>query len=161
MASKVAMGIIPVPVEESVKLISGTPLTELLADHVVDFIQLSTFVDGLSYWFLKNVPLEEYNVYNAHWLNIVDHLKRYEKVDKSKLFTVFPVILVQDGSKLEFLPVKPLEQLTWSDIDELLTRMEFKSCLELDKWKLKFDSPKEWVVEEMEIDLPPAQEGGI
>lgn len=49
MASKVAMGIIPVPVEESVKLISGTPLSKLLADHVVDFIQLSTFVDGLSY----------------------------------------------------------------------------------------------------------------
>lgn len=43
MASKVAFGIIPVPVKETTKFLTGTPLTDLLAEHIEDFIRLSSF----------------------------------------------------------------------------------------------------------------------
>lgn len=57
--SKVAFGLIPVPLEKSSSLKGGTELTGLLANHVTDFIQQSSFMDGLSYFFMTNLPSEE------------------------------------------------------------------------------------------------------
>lgn len=56
MASKVAFGFIPVPVEETTKILTGTPLTELLAKHITYFVQLSSFADGLNLQFLCKYP---------------------------------------------------------------------------------------------------------
>lgn len=157
--SRVAFGLIPVPVEESSSLQEGTKLTELLAKHVTDFIQQSSFMDGLSYFFMTNLPSEEYEVHNARWLNMQDHLKRFGDGDASIQYTTFPVILAQSGSQLSFHPVKPLKQLTWSDIDELLKHMDFASVRKLKHWKEKFDVPYKWVMKELELNTNPFYRG--
>ena len=72
MTTKVAFGIIPVPSEKVTSLLTSTKLTELLANHVVDFLQLSSFVDGLSYGFLTNLPEEDYEVRSSYWLSNVE-----------------------------------------------------------------------------------------
>ena len=111
MSSKVAFGTIPVPVEETTKLLGSTSMVELLANHLVDFIQLSSFVDGLSYGFFANVPTDNYRVVSAVQLNILDsERRRFSNVDKAKPYTEFPVMVVQDGSTLTLLPFKPLNQ---------------------------------------------------
>ena len=56
--SRVEFGLIPVPLKEASSLKEGTKLTELLANHVTDFIQQSSFMDGLSYFFMANLPSE-------------------------------------------------------------------------------------------------------
>lgn len=68
--SRVAFGLIPVPLMGAFSQQEGTELTELLANHVTDFIQQSSFMDGLSYFFMTNLPDEEYEVHNASWLNM-------------------------------------------------------------------------------------------
>lgn len=142
--SRVAFGLIPVPLEEASSLKEGTKLTELLANHVTDFIQQSSFMDGLSYFFMANLPSEEYKVHNARWLHMQDHLKRFGDRGEGIQYTTFPVILAQSGSQVSFHPVKPLKQLTWSDIDDLLKHMDFASVLKLKLWKEKFDMPYKW-----------------
>ena len=157
--SKVAFGLIPVPLEEASSLKEGTKLTELLANHVTDFIQQSSFMDGLSYFFLVNLPGEEYEVHNASWLNMQDHLKRFGNKGDSIQYTTFPVILAQSGSQLSFHPVKPLKHLTWSDIDDLLKHMDFASVRKLKIWKNKFDVPYKWVMKELERNTNPLYGG--
>ena len=159
MTTKVALGTIPVPAEEVSSLLSGTKLEELLANHVTDFIQLSSFVDGLSYGFLTNLPEDKYVVHNVYWLQRVDSLKRYDNIEEDKLFTTFPVILAQSDDGLSFHPVKPLKQLTWSDIDELLKHMDFASVRNLKHWKEKFDVPYKWVMKELELNTNPFYRG--
>ena len=159
MTTKVAFGTIPVPSEEVTSLLSGTNLTELLANHITDFIQLSSFVDGLSYGFLTNLPEDKYDVHNVYWLQRIDSLKRYDNVKEDKLFTTFPVILAQSEGGLSLHPVKPLKQLTWDDIDELLKHMDFMSCDELSSWKSKFDTPWEWALTEMNMNTNPFRRG--
>lgn len=149
MASKVAFGFIPVPVEETTKILTGTPLTELLAKHITDFVQLSSFADGLNYSFFANTPLKEYEVRDALWVYSLGKNKRLEEVDKTKFYTIIPVILNQGNISLGFHHLKPLNQTTWSDIDELLTHMNFLSSRKLSKWKSKYDMPKEWVFDEL------------
>lgn len=149
MASKVAFGFIPVPVEETTKILTGTSLTELLAKHITDFVQLSSFTDGLNYSFFANTPLKEYEVRDALWVYALGKNKRFGDVDKSKLYTIIPVILNQGTANLGLHPVKPLNQLTWGDVDELLTHMNFLSSRKLSKWKSKYDMPKEWVFDEL------------
>ena len=157
--SRVAFGLIPVPLEEASSLKEGTKLTELLANHVTDFIQQSSFMDGLSYFFMANLPSEEYEVHNAHWLRSLGRVTNFDDVDGDKLFTVFPVILAQSGSQVSFHPVKPLKQLTWSDIDELLKHMDFASVRKLNHWKEKFDMPYKWVMKELEMNTNPFYRG--
>lgn len=157
--SRVAFGLIPVPSEEASSLEEGTKLTELLANHVTDFIQQSSFLDGLSYFFMANLPSKEYKVHNTPWLNMQDHLKRFGDRDESIQYTTFPVILVQSGSQLSFHPVKPLKQLTWSDIDELLKHMDFASVRNLKHWKEKYDVPYKWVMKELELNTNPFCKG--
>lgn len=159
MSSKVAFGLIPVPVEEVSSLQEGTKLTELLANHVTDFIQMSSFVEGLSYGFLVNLPGEEYKVHNAPWLHMQDHLKRFGDRDESIQYTTFPVILAQSGSQLSFHPVKPLKQLTWSDIDDLLKHMDFASTRKLKYWKSEYDVPYKWALKEMDMNTNPFYRG--
>lgn len=149
MASKVAFGFIPVPVEETTKILTGTPLTELLSKHITDFVQLSSFTDGLNYSFFANTPLKEYEVRDALWVYALGKNKRFEEVDKTKLYTIIPVILNQGNISLGLHPVKPLNQLTWGDVDELLTHMNFLSSRKLSKWKSKYDMPKDWVFDEL------------
>ena len=158
MASKVAFGLIPVPVKETTKFLTGTSLTELLAEHVEDFIRLSWFQEGLNYGFLVNVPIEEYAVRSAVDLDILDTRKRYTDVEETKLFVTFPVLLAQKGSELSFHSIKPLKHLTWNDIDDLLKHMNFMSCKKLSKWKSKFDAPIDWVFEERQMERTPLQQ---
>lgn len=158
MASKVAFGFIPVPVKETTKFLTGTSLTELLAEHVEDFIRLSCFQEGLNYGFLVNVPIEEYAVRSAVDLDILDTRKRYTDVEETKLFVTFPVLLAQKGSELSFHSIKPLKHLTWNDIDDLLKHMNFMSCRKLSKWKSNFDAPIDWVFEERRMERTPLQQ---
>lgn len=149
--TKVAFGTIPVPVEETTKLLGSTSMVELLANHLVDFIQLSSFVDGLYYGFFMNVPTEDYKVLSAVHLNILDKDKnRFSRLDKTKPYTDFPVLVVQDGTKLTLLPLKPLKQTSWSDIEELLQYMPLKSDYTLEEAKSKFETPFAWVFAENE-----------
>ena len=60
--TKTAFGIIPVPSEKVTKLLGSTTLVELLSEHLQDFIQMSSFVEGLSYGFFANVPTDDYRV---------------------------------------------------------------------------------------------------
>ena len=150
MKTKVAFGFIPVPVEETSNFLSGTPLTELLANHISDFVQLSSFIDGLNYGFLANTPVNSYQVRDASWVFSMSKDKSYAEVDKNKQYTIVTVILSQGMKHLGFHPVKPLKQLTWSDIDELLNHMDFESIRELSEWKSKYDNPMDWVFDEMD-----------
>lgn len=158
MASKVAFGSIPVPVKETTKFLTGTSLTELLAEHVEDFIRLSCFQEGLNYGFLVNVPIEEYAVRSAVDLDILDTRKRYTDVEETKLFVTFPVLLAQKGSELSLHSIKPLKHLTWNGIDDLLKHMNFMSCRKLSKWKSNFDAPIDWVFEERRMERTPLQQ---
>lgn len=158
MASKVAFGFIPVPVKETTKFLIGTSLTELLAEHVEDFIRLSCFQEGLNCGFLVNVPIEEYAVRSAVDLDILDTRKRYTDAEETKLFVTFPVLLAQKGSELSFHSIKPLKHLTWNDIDDLLKHMNFMSCRKLSKWKSNFDAPIDWVFEERRMERTPLQQ---
>lgn len=157
--SRVAFGLIPVPLEEASSLKEGTKLTEILANHVTDFIQQSSFMDGLSYFFMTNLTSEEYEVHDAPWLIMQDHLKRFGGRDRRIQYTTLPVILAQSGSQLSFHPVKPLKQLTWSDIDELLKHMDFASVRKLKHWKEKYDVPYKWVMRELEMNTNPLYRG--
>lgn len=149
--AKVAFGTIPVPVEETTKLLGSTSLVELLAVHLLNFIQLSSYVDGLYYGFFMNVPTEDYKVLSAVHLNILDKDKnRFSRLDKTKPYTDFPVLVVQDGTKLTLLPLKPLKQTSWSDIKELLQYMPLKSDYTLEEAKSKFETPFAWVFAENE-----------
>jgi hypothetical protein len=149
--TKVAFGTIPVPVEETTKLLGSTSMVELLANHLVNFIQLSSFVDGLYYGFFMNVPTEDYKVLSALHLNILDKDKnRFSRLDKTKPYTDFPVLVVQDGTKLTLLPLKPLKHTSWSDIEELLQYMPLKSDYTFDEAKAKFETTFEWVFAENE-----------
>ena len=122
MSRKTAFGIIPVPSEEVTKLLGSTTLVEFLADHLQDFIQMSSFVDGLSYGFFANVPANDYRVVAAVQLNIMDNERnRFSRIDKAKPYTEFPVMVVQDGSTLTLLPFKPLNQTHWTDVGCLLS----------------------------------------
>lgn len=157
--SRVAFGLIPVPLEEASSLKEGTKLTELLANHVTDFIQQSSFMDGLSYFFIANLPSEEYEIRNARWLHMQDHLKRFGDRGEGIQYTTFPVILVQSGSQVSFHSVKPLKHLTWSDIDDLLKHVDFASVRKLKHWKEKFDMHYKWVMKELEMDTNPFYRG--
>ena len=157
--SRVAFGLIPVPLMGAFSQQEGTELTELLANHVTDFIQQSSFMDGLSYFFMTNLPYEEYEVHNASWLNMQDHLKRFSDRGESVQYTTFPVIFAQSGSQLSFHPIKPLKQLTWSDIDELLKHMDFASAPRFKYWKEKYDVPYKWVMKKLELNTNPFYRG--
>ena len=149
--TKVAFGTIPVPSEKVTKLLGSITLVELLADHLQDFIQMSSFVDGLYYGFFMNVPTEDYKVLSAVHLNILDKGKnRFSQVEKTRAYTDFPVLLVQEGTKLTLLPLKPLKQTSWSDIEELLQYMSLKSDYTFDEAKAKFETPFAWVFTENE-----------
>ena len=150
--SRVAFGLILVSLEEASSLKEGTKLTELLANHVTDFIQQSSFMDGLSYFLMANLPSEEYEVHDAHWLNSLGGVKRQVKAEEGRFFATFPVILAQSGSQVSFQPVPPLKHLTWSDIDDLLKHMDFASVRKLKHWKEKFDMPYKWVMKELEMN---------
>ena len=157
--SRVAFGLIPVPLVSAFSQQEGTELTEILANNVTYFIQQSSFMGGLSYFFMTNLPSEEYEVHNARWLSSLGRVKGYDNVEEDKLFTVFPVILAQSGSQFSFHPVKPLKQLTWSDIDELLKHMDFASVRNLKYWKEKYDVPYKWVMKELELNTNPFYRG--
>jgi hypothetical protein len=88
-----------------------------------------------------------------------DHLKRFGDGDASIQYTTFPVILAQSGSQLSFHPVKPLKQITWSDIDDLLKHMDFASVRKLKIWKNKFDVPYKWVMKELGMNTNPLYRG--
>ena len=151
MSSKVALGTIPVPVEETTKLLGSTSMVELLANHLVDFIQLSSFVDGLSYGFFANVPTDNYRVVSAVQLNILDsERRRFSNVDKSKLYTEFPVMVVQDCSTLTLLPFKPLNQTRWTDVEVLAEYVPLMGGVTLSELVSKFETPAQWVSAEMD-----------
>lgn len=151
MTSKVAFGTIPVPVVETTKLLGSTSMVELLANNLQNFVQMSSFVDGLYYGFFMNVPTDDYRVLSAVHLNILDKGgNRFSHVDKAKPYTDFPVLLVQEGTKLTLLPLKPLKQTSWSDIEELLQYMPLKSDYTFEEAKSKFKTPLEWVFAENE-----------
>lgn len=151
MSSKVAFGTIPVPVEETTKLLGSTSMVELLANHLVDFIQLSSFVDGLSYGFFANVPTDNYRVVSAVQLNILDsERRRFSNVDKSKPYTEFPVMVVQDGSTLTLLPFKPLNQTRWTDVEVLSEYVPLMGGVTLSELVSKFETPAQWVSAEMD-----------
>lgn len=63
--SIVAFGLIPVPLVSAFSQQEGTELTEILANNLTNFIQQSSFMAGLSYFFMTNLPSEEYEVHNA------------------------------------------------------------------------------------------------
>ena len=151
MSSKVAFGTIPVPVEETTKLLGSTSMVELLANYLVDFIQLSSFVDGLSYGFFANVPADNYRVVSAVQLNILDsERRRFSNVDKSKPYTEFPVMIVQDGSTLTLLPFKPLNQTRWTDVEVFTEYIPLMGGVTLSELVSKFDTPVQWVSAEMD-----------
>lgn len=142
MSRKTAFGIIPVPSEEVTKLLGSTTLVELLADHLQDFIQMSSFVDGLSYGFFANVPTDDYKVVSAVQLNILDSERnRFAQVEKSKPYTEFPVLLVQDISTLTLLPFKPLNQTRWTDVEVLAEYIPLMDGVGLSELASKFDTP--------------------
>lgn len=149
--TKVAFGIIPVPSEKVTKLLGSTTLVELLADYLQDFIQMSSFVDGLSYGFFANVPTDDYRVVSAVQLNILDsERRRFSSIDKAKPYTEFPVLLVQDGIKLTLLTLKPLNQTSWYAIEKLLKYVPFMSDYSFEEAKSRFDTSTEWVSHEMD-----------
>lgn len=151
MSSKVAFGTIPVPSEEVTKLLGSTSMVELLANHLVDFIQLSSFVDGLSYGFFANVPTDNYRVVSAVQLNILDsERRRFSNVDKSKPYTEFPVMVVQDCSTLTLLPFKPLNQTRWTDVEVLAEYIPLMDGVTLSELVSKFETPSQWVSAEMD-----------
>lgn len=151
MSRKAAFGIIPVPSEEVTKLLGSTTLVELLADHLQDFIQMSSFVDGLSYGFFANVPTDDYKVVSAVQLNILDSERnRFAQVEKSKPYTEFPVLLVQDISTLTLLPFKPLNQTRWTDVEVLAEYIPLMGGVGLSELASKFDTPAQWVSTEMD-----------
>lgn len=151
MTTKVAFGTIPVPLVETTKLLGSTSFVELLANHLQNFVQMSSFVDGLYYGFFMNVPTEDYRVLSAVHLNILDRNgNRFSELDKDKPYTDFPVLLVQEGTKLILLPLKPLKQTSWSDVEELLQYMPLKSYYTFEEAKSKFETPMEWVFAENE-----------
>ena len=151
MTTKVAFGTIPVPLEEVTKLLGSTTLVELLAEHLQDFIQMSSFVDGLSYGFFANVPTDDYRVVAAVQLNILDSERnRFAQVDKAKPYTEFPVLLVQDGSTLTLLPFKPLNQTRWTDVEVLAEYIPIMGGVTVSELASKFDTPAQWVSAEMD-----------
>lgn len=149
--TKTAFGIIPVPSEEVTKLLGSTTLVELLADHLQDFIQLSSFVDGLSYGFFANLPTDSYRVVAAVQLNIIDNKRnRFAQVEKSMPYTEFPVLLVQDGSTLTLLPFKPLNQTRWTDVEVFAEYIPLMGGVTLSELASKFETPAQWVSAEMD-----------
>ena len=151
MSRKTAFGIIPVPSEEVTKLLGSTTMVELLADHLQDFIQMSSFVDGLSYGFFANVPADDYKVVAAVQLNILDNVRnRFAQVEKTKPYTEFPVMVVQDGSTLTLLPFKPLNQTRWSDVEVFSEYIPLMGGVTLSELASKFDTPTQWVSAEMD-----------
>ena len=151
MSRKTAFGIIPVPSEEVTKLLGSTTLVELLADHLQDFIQMSSFVDGLSYGFFTNVPTDDYRVVAAVQLNILDsERRRFAQVEKSKLYTEFPVMVVQDDSTLTLLPFKPLNQTRWTDVEVLAEYIPLMGEDTVSELVSKFETPAQWVSAEMD-----------
>lgn len=142
MSRKTAFGIIPVPSEEVTKLLGSTTLVEFLADHLQDFIQMSSFVDGLSYGFFANVPADDYRVVAAVQLNIMDNERnRFSRIDKAKPYTEFPVMVVQDGSTLTLLPFKPLNQTHWTDVEVLAEYVPLMGGVTLSELASKFETP--------------------
>ena len=151
MSRKIAFGIIPVPSEEVTKLLGSTTLVELLADHLQDFIQMSSFVDGLSYGFFANVPTDDYRVVAAVQLNILDsERRRFAQVEKSKPYTEFPVMVVQDVSTLTLLPFKPLNQTRWTDVEVLAEYIPLMGGVTVSELASKFETPTQWVSAEMD-----------
>ena len=151
MSGKTAFGIIPVPSEQVTKLLGSTTLAELLADHLQDFIQMSSFVEGLSYGFFANVPTDNYRVVSAVQLNILDSdRRRFSNVDKAKPYTEFPVMVVQDGSTLTLLPFKPLNQTRWTDVEVLAEYVPLMGGVTLSELVSKFETPSQWVSSEMD-----------
>ena len=149
--TKTAFGIIPVPSEKVTKLLGSTTLVELLADYLQDFIQMSSFVDGLSYGFFANVPTDDYRVVSAVQLNILDsERRRFSSIDKAKPYTEFPVLLVQDGSTLTLLPFKPLNQTRWTDIEVFAEYIPLMGGVTLSELASKFETPAQWVSHEMD-----------
>jgi hypothetical protein len=151
MSRKTAFGIIPVPSEEVTKLLGSTNVVELLADHLQDFIQMSSFVDGLSYGFFANVPTDDYRVVSAVQLNILDsERRRFSSIDKAKPYTEFPVMVVQAGSTLTLLPFKPLNQTSWTDVEVLAEYVPLMGGVTLSELVSKFETPAQWVSAEMD-----------
>ena len=151
MSRKTAFGIIPVPSEEVTKLLGSTTLVELLADHLQDFIQMSSFVDGLSYGFFANVPADDYRVVAAIQLNILDsERRRFAQVDSAKPYAEFPVMVVQDVSTLTLLPFKPLNQTRWTDVEVLAEYIPLMGGVTVSELASKFETPAQWVSAEMD-----------
>lgn len=151
MSRKTAFGIIPVPSEEVTKLLGSTTLVELLADHLQDFIQMSSFVDGLSYGFFANVPADDYKVVAAIQLNILDsERRRFAQVDSAKPYAEFPVMVVQDVSTLTLLPFKPLNQTRWTDVEVLAEYIPLMGGVTVSELASKFETPTQWVSAEMD-----------
>lgn len=151
MSRKTAFGIIPVPSEEVTKLLGSTTLVELLADHLQDFIQMSSFVDGLSYDFFANVPADDYRVVAAIQLNILDsERRRFAQVDSAKPYAEFPVMVVQDVSTLTLLPFKPLNQTRWTDVGVLAEYIPLMGGVTVSELASKFETPTQWVSAEMD-----------
>lgn len=151
MSRKTAFGIIPVPSEEVTKLLGSTTLVELLADHLQDFIQMSSFVDGLSYGFFANVPADDYRVVAAIQLNILDsERRRFAQVDSAKPYAEFPVMVVQDVSTLTLLPFKPLNQTRWTDVEVLAEYIPLMGGVTVSELASKFETPTQWVSAEMD-----------
>ena len=151
MSRKTAFGIIPVPSEEVTKLLGSTTLVEFLADHLQDFIQMSSFVGGLSYGFFANVPADDYRVVAAVQLNIMDNERnRFSRIDKAKPYTEFPVMVVQDGFTLTLLPFKPLNQTHWTDVEVLAEYVPLMGGVTLSELASKFETPSQWVSAEMD-----------
>ena len=149
--TKTAFGIIPVPSEEVTKLLGSTTLVELLADHLQDFIQMSSFVDGLSYGFFANVPADDYRVVAAIQLNILDsERRRFAQVDSAKPYAEFPVMVVQDVSTLTLLPFKPLNQTRWTDVEVLAEYIPLMGGVTVSELASKFETPAQWVSAEMD-----------
>ena len=144
--TKIAFGIIPVPSEEISKLLGSTTLVELLADHLQDFIQMSSFVEGLSYGFFANVPTDDYRVVAAVQLSILDsERRRFSNIDKAKPYTEFPVMVVQDCSTLTLLPFKPLNQTRWTDVEVLAEYIPLMGGVTVSELASKFETPAQWV----------------
>ena len=151
MSRKTAFGIIPVPSEEVTKLLGSTTLVELLADHLQDFIQMSSFVDGLSYGFFANVPADDYRVVAAIQLNILDsERRRFAQVDSAKPYAEVPVMAVQDVSTLTLLPFKPLNQTRWTDVEVLAEYIPLMGGVTVSELASKFETPAQWVSAEMD-----------
>ena len=129
----------------------STTLVELLADHLQDFIQMSSFVDGLSYGFFANVPADDYKVVAAIQLNILDsERRRFAQVDSAKPYAEFPVMVVQDVSTLTLLPFKPLNQTRWTDVEVLAEYVPLMGGVTVSELVSKFETPAQWVSAEMD-----------